>query len=100
MNIHMLCLKLVGTAYLWNPTTKQAKHVPFSYSPRDYDSSSIIGFGFNPLSSDYEVVRIFYAGISVRPVQVYSANTADSWIEIQVEELSLGESHVLIKTIV
>ncbi|KAE8021746.1 hypothetical protein FH972_007611 [Carpinus fangiana] len=62
---------------LWNPATRESKILaPFPRKPKIY-SVSHLGFGFDPKTNDYKVVRIMNFGYHCK-VQVYHLST-NSW---------------------
>lgn len=70
--------------YLWNPSIRQCKKLPFPPKPcTDTMLEFNFGFGYDSISDDYKVIRLFDDLISdglVPVLQVYSSN-ADSWTE-------------------
>ncbi|KAK1398875.1 hypothetical protein POM88_008738 [Heracleum sosnowskyi] len=70
--------------YLWNPSIRQCKKLPFPPKPcTDTMLEFNFGFGYDSISDDYKVIRLFDDFISdgfVPVLQVYSSN-ADSWTE-------------------
>ncbi|CAI0466506.1 unnamed protein product [Linum tenue] len=71
---------------LWNPATSETKIVPPSPFERRSDcSSSAIGFGFDPESNDYKIVRPLYIESccfrSLYFLEIYSLRN-DSWTKL------------------
>ncbi|XP_054822658.1 F-box/kelch-repeat protein At3g06240-like [Prosopis cineraria] len=66
---------------LWNPGTKEVKILPASQNqPKDM-VYVIFGFGIDPITKDYKVVRfgnLAFEGREQPPVEVYNLST-DSW---------------------
>ncbi|PIA31523.1 hypothetical protein AQUCO_04900079v1 [Aquilegia coerulea] len=48
----------MGMMYLWNPSTREYKLVPFSPQPTKSATSSTYGFGYNAITKDYEIIMI------------------------------------------
>ncbi|KAI9075492.1 hypothetical protein K1719_042540 [Acacia pycnantha] len=56
----ILCLYGPSHIILWNPATKEVKAIP-KRNPR-YQYISVIGFGFDPITKDYKIVRLLGDG--------------------------------------
>ncbi|KAK1354097.1 hypothetical protein POM88_047353 [Heracleum sosnowskyi] len=93
----LVCLTdfLNHVVYIWNPSTRRFKilHAP-NKRPNYFEAG--IGFGFDPVSSDYKILRLFHVFVHssdasdiqlVIKAELYSAND-DSWNDIKfwVEE--------------
>ncbi|XP_054797553.1 F-box/kelch-repeat protein At3g23880-like [Prosopis cineraria] len=86
----LLCLLLIDddssyrSILLWNPATREARHVPITMS--DFQGVCDIGFGYSPIVDDYKIVIIYSrrdgAPFKVNQVEVYSLSTK-SWKEIE-----------------
>jgi F-box interacting protein len=63
---------------LWNPATRESKMLPPFPQQRDLNFVSRFGFGFDPKTNDYKVVRIMNFGDRQCKVQVYNLST-NSW---------------------
>jgi F-box interacting protein len=63
---------------LWNPATRESKMVPPFPRQQDLDFLTHIGFGFDPKTNDYKVVRIMNFLFQHCEVQVYHLST-NSW---------------------
>ncbi|KAI9122710.1 hypothetical protein K1719_006550 [Acacia pycnantha] len=50
----ILCLSGPSHLILWNPATKEVKAIP----ERKFSYLSVIGFGFDPITKDYKIVRL------------------------------------------
>lgn len=78
----LLATKDTRFGYLWNPATRQAKRISHSDFTKGDDSCEYnedlnkIGFGYDPISNDYKIVKIW-----IDHVEVYSSN-ADAWRKI------------------
>lgn len=82
----IVCLGDEDFICLWNPATRQYKHLP---PPLYVSNNSYIydlGFSFDSVWSDCKVVRIGHEYDSPPLVEVYSAN-ADSWRKIEAQLL-------------
>ncbi|XVF84191.1 hypothetical protein PTKIN_Ptkin17bG0005700 [Pterospermum kingtungense] len=88
----LLCLDdIFGNVVFWNPSTKQCKFLPQSSVQRPPSAIEsefyCTGFGFDPKSEDYKVVRFVdfsdedYHDIGINQVELYSLKS-DSWKEI------------------
>ncbi|XP_074378718.1 F-box protein At2g21930-like [Apium graveolens] len=67
--------------YLWNPATKKSNLLPSLHSLVKVDSNfEYVGFGFDPISSDFKVVRF-----TDSRAMVYTTNTS-AWKEIKHPE--------------
>lgn len=71
-------------AYLWNPSTRRLQIFPAPNKPTQYFEPGI-GFGFDPVSGDYKILRIVSDYDLVRNFELYSVND-DSWKDIEVPE--------------
>ncbi|KAI9112585.1 hypothetical protein K1719_016508 [Acacia pycnantha] len=63
---------------LWNPGTREVKVLPASHN---HSKGIIFGFGIDPVTKDYKVVRfgnLAFEGREHPPVEVYNLST-DSW---------------------
>ncbi|KAI9122451.1 hypothetical protein K1719_006291 [Acacia pycnantha] len=75
----ILCLSGRSHLILWNPATKEAKAIP----ERDrFLFLSVIGFGFDPITNDYKIVRLLCD--EKNSIEVYSLNS-DCWRTIYVD---------------
>ncbi|KAK1374494.1 hypothetical protein POM88_030687 [Heracleum sosnowskyi] len=77
--------------YLWNPTTRQSKLIPqCNLGPKE-ELSVDIGFGFDPLCTDYKVIWA-ESGSSNKHVhvKVYSLNT-NAWRDVEPPETKLAD---------
>jgi F-box interacting protein len=64
---------------LWNPATRESKILPPIHRQLDMpDLTSTFGFGFDPKTNDYKVVRIMNFRFRYCEVQVYHLST-NSW---------------------
>jgi F-box interacting protein len=63
---------------LWNPATRESKILPPFPLQQDLYFVSHFGFGFDPKTNDYKVVRIMKFGYRHCEVQVYHLST-NSW---------------------
>lgn len=65
---------------LWNPATRESKTVPIIHRPPTVPStfSFSFGFGIDPKTNDYKVIRILNFNFLLCVVEVYSLST-DSW---------------------
>ncbi|KAI9122690.1 hypothetical protein K1719_006530 [Acacia pycnantha] len=75
----ILCLSSHSHFILWNPATKEAKAIPergLSYF------SGVIGFGFDPITKDYKIVRLLCE--EKDSIEVYSLSS-DCWRTIYVD---------------
>ncbi|KAK1377763.1 hypothetical protein POM88_024507 [Heracleum sosnowskyi] len=66
-----------GNTYLWNPATKHYKLISPNISD-DYTQIMALGFGFDPIDKDFEVIRVVN---SHSRAEVYSANL-NSWQKV------------------
>ncbi|XP_028774126.1 F-box/kelch-repeat protein At3g23880-like [Neltuma alba] len=94
----IFCLHLVfkgqneGQLLLWNIGSKEVKVVPAASQRKpEYIDDSIIGFGFDPITKDYKVVRFVKKPWEEEeeeeeepPVEVYNLST-NSWRTIDVD---------------
>ncbi|XP_028774135.1 F-box/kelch-repeat protein At3g06240-like [Neltuma alba] len=80
---------------LWNPSTKEVKAIPASpWQPKGINPTNF-GFGFDPITKDYKVVRFPICPLVRREqllVEVYNLST-NSWRKIDVDDVSFYESH-------
>ncbi|RAL50282.1 unnamed protein product [Cuscuta campestris] len=82
------CLGLGRSCFLWNPSMRQRRTLPKSSSMPVGDRKRVqvtFGFGHEPHSNDYKVVRVVNTGEgpSTR-AEVYSLNS-DSWKEVKID---------------
>ncbi|KAA8524974.1 hypothetical protein F0562_011388 [Nyssa sinensis] len=82
----LVCLSVtpVGSIILlWNPATREFKDLPISpiSRPQSGPIKVVFGFGFDPNTNDYKVLRIVYYCYPCNQVEVYSLRT-NSWREI------------------
>ncbi|KAI9070450.1 hypothetical protein K1719_047587 [Acacia pycnantha] len=66
---------------LWNPGTREVKVLPASHNHSKDIDCIIFGFGIDPVTKDYKVVRfgnLTFEGREHPPVEVYNLST-DSW---------------------
>ncbi|KAI9117918.1 hypothetical protein K1719_011060 [Acacia pycnantha] len=76
---------------LWNPGTREVKVLPASH---DHSKENICGFGIDPVTKDYKVVRVgslIFEGRENPPVEVYNLST-DYWrtVDTVVPAYELG----------
>ncbi|KAI3715077.1 hypothetical protein L6452_22044 [Arctium lappa] len=78
----ILCLydQKIRKITLWNPSIRRKLTLPHHRSLRDYSSSGLqvaIGFGFDPITDDYKIVKISYAtyGRDEPESSIYTINT-------------------------
>jgi F-box interacting protein len=80
---------------LWNPATRESKILPPIHRQLDMpDLIPTFGFGFDPKTNDYKVVRIMKFGYQQCEVQVYHLST-NSW---RVLDSSPNPSYVIYKS--
>ncbi|KAL5711556.1 hypothetical protein ACHQM5_021993 [Ranunculus cassubicifolius] len=87
--IHFTDKHFVDNKYvsLWNPATKQLKHLPqspFQHPPLNVCPITVVGFGFHTNPNDFKLVRIisfFPAFPGVNHVETYSLLT-NSWTSL------------------
>ncbi|KAJ4980632.1 hypothetical protein NE237_031469 [Protea cynaroides] len=66
---------------LWNPSTRRHHKLPFTHI--EYGSNIVCGFGHDPTTDDYKIVRIVQLHHALESkVKVYSLNT-NSWRRIE-----------------
>ncbi|KAK1357757.1 hypothetical protein POM88_051013 [Heracleum sosnowskyi] len=77
--------------YIWNPSTRRFKILP-APNKRSIQCDPYMGFGFDPVSSDYKILRIVMNSVMVggsfayvTEAELYSANN-DSWKDIEIPE--------------
>lgn len=95
----IVCFSLHESIHFWNPATKLAKHFPLA-RPTHYSeiiSGHSLGFGFDPLSGDYKVVRALPRSRCVFRWLVYSAN-AETSREFLAKEMNIGKIPILSDT--
>ncbi|XP_028801594.1 putative F-box protein At5g62660 [Neltuma alba] len=70
---------------LWNPAASEVRQVPGPLT--DFDGLFFVGFGFNPILYDYQIVINYGTHFSreVKRVEVYSLSVG-SWKEIEFDE--------------
>ena len=87
--VNGLFLVNYGQLALWNPATTEFRQLPLPTSdvpPIDSVFGFSFGFGFDPLTGDFKVVRIPYSGNDRLLVQLYSLGS-DSWRRINSASL-------------
>ncbi|KAK1358309.1 hypothetical protein POM88_051565 [Heracleum sosnowskyi] len=70
--------------YIWNPSTRRFKILPAPNKRSKYFEPGI-GFGFDPVSGDYKILRIVIHSNFVTEAELYSSND-DSWKDIEIPE--------------
>uniref|UniRef100_A0A5B7AFI7 Putative F-box protein CPR30-like n=1 Tax=Davidia involucrata TaxID=16924 RepID=A0A5B7AFI7_DAVIN len=85
----LVCLSIVPLAsiiLLWNPATRVFKHLPPSpiARPQSLPIKVVLGFGFDPNTNDYKVLRVVYYCYPLSQVELYSLST-NSWKEIKTD---------------
>ncbi|CAL1366218.1 unnamed protein product [Linum trigynum] len=101
------CGRSAGEAILWNPATKETKVLPpslFNLAPHSqYACYGRLGFGFDPETNDYKVVREIDYNYEVRgwnhrkcPLFELYSLTTDSWRKIDTGSCSpFSNGHLL-----
>ncbi|XP_028781199.1 putative F-box protein At3g21120 [Neltuma alba] len=89
-NHGLLCLEIVNkchSLFLYNPATREVKQVSRRLE-RFTGTVFDVGFGFNPILNDHNIVRLFVSGYDemVNKVEVNSLNMG-SWKEVEVGNL-------------
>lgn len=76
----IICLGQDDLICLWNPATKQYKHLPtpMYVVDDDLDGFSGLAFCFDSVTSDFKVVRMVFKYNYPTLAEIYSANS-DSW---------------------
>ncbi|XP_010268493.1 PREDICTED: F-box/kelch-repeat protein At3g23880-like isoform X2 [Nelumbo nucifera] len=83
----LVCLSLGSRlTYLWNPATRDCRQLPIEFHRSGY-YTPYLGFGYEPTSDEYKVVRLIY-GSNYRKHELIESNLytlgTNSWKKLEI----------------